>query len=80
MINITKYHIDAYNKFLNEYSTKHGKNCDLVDKNEVDYYKAKDIYFPQIEVHLKDGRVFTVNRIDENEIAWVEGIFQSPQL
>lgn len=76
MINITKYHEDIYNKFLNEYSTKYGKNRDLVHKDEVNYYYAKDTYFPQIEVHLKDGRVFTVNRIDENEIKWVEGILQ----
>jgi len=58
---------------------KYGKDYDVVDRDEVDYYKAVDIDFPMIEVYFKDGLVFSVNRKDESEITWAEGNNFYPQ-
>lgn len=72
MVKITQYHQDAYEKFIKDYGKKFNKNSFIVDE-EVDYFKAIENYFPQIEVHFKNGQIFTVNRVDEEIVNWAEG-------
>lgn len=79
MVEIDKYHKEIYRKFIDEYSAKFRKESEIVNKEDVDYYKAVDVNFPMIEVYFKDGHVFTVNRIDKYKIAWEEGNDFYPQ-
>ncbi|MBG9567549.1 hypothetical protein [Brevibacillus agri] len=79
MIKPTEYHTEILDKFIVEFSSQSGKNPESVLHDEVDYFKVVDIDFPMIEVYFTDGSVYTVNRVDDEKIAWAEGNNFYPQ-
>lgn len=67
------YHEEIYNKFINEYIAKDGKDRETFIHDEVKGYKPVPHEFPCIEVHFNNNTVYTVIRATETTITWSEG-------
>lgn len=72
MKKIDESHNKLFDQFVSEYSKKNSLKSAIVVES-IDYMKAIDTYFPQIEVYFKDGVVYTVNQSTETKIAWAKG-------